>query len=255
MLSLLLTSAALAYPADEDMAPCGEPYVTGTVPAAGQADVPLDIAPAFVWYEDCGEGGSFTARLEQDGQVLAEETFQTAGQSSGLARLVLDADLQANTAYLFVIEDSWSEVEVAFTSGEGLVVGSEPPVVISASAAASENQDGSYYVYTTVQAELGQDPDQSSVLLLVDADGGILAASTSSPAWMSDAVFTETAPEEGCLLLAQEDGAGVRSEPLEACAPAELLPYRGGTVGCSAGGLAASVWLALAGLVALRRRN
>ena len=253
MLTLLIATASAA--ADMDMAPCGEPYVSGTIPAAGQQDVPLDIAPAFVWAEDCAEGGSFSVRLELEGEVIAQQTFTTAAASSGLERLFLDEDLQAHTEYLFVIEDSWSEVEVAFTTGEGLVVGSEPPVVISASASASENQDGSYYVYTSVQAELGQDPDRSSVLLLVDADGGVLAASANSPAWMSDAVFTETAPEEGCLLLAQEDGAGVRSEPVEACALAEILPYRGGVGGCSTGGLAASAWLGLVGLLALRRRR
>lgn len=252
---LPLITTALAYPAAEDMAPCGEPYIVGTVPTAGQTEVPLDISPALIWAEDCGDGGVLNARLELDGQVLAEQQFVTEVGSNGMERLLLEEPLLPGTDYLFVIEDSWSSVEIAFTTGEGLVVGAEPPVAISTEASTWADGDG-FALWTSVEAEFGQDPDHSSVLLLVDADGGILAASSNNPSWMTAREHVSERPEEGCTLLAQEDGAGTRSEPIEACAEATLVggghPDR---LGCSTGGLAATLGMALAGLLALRRRD
>ena len=256
MFQLLLS---LSFAASEmDMAPCMDPYVAGTTPRAGQQQVPLDLAPAFTWYDDCSAGGPFTARLLLGDELIAEQSFTAAAQASGLERMQLEEPLEPHTDYLLVIEQAdWSSVEIAFRTGDGVVVGAEPPQAISTEATTWEADESSYALDVGVQAEAGQDPDDLSVLLLVDADGGILAASSESAAWLSQRSWVSELPEEGCLLLAQEDGAGLRSEAQEICTEAEFLEAATGTPFgvCSSSGLLASAWLGLAGLLALRRRR
>jgi uncharacterized protein (TIGR03382 family) len=251
LLSLLSNSAAETV-LDSPL-PCRGARVTATLPREGQTNVPLDITPALLWSDDCGEGGVVTVTLELDDEeatLVYEGSVTTSGGETGMERITLPETLSPNTDYWLTLRDDRRTTEVPFTTGSTLTQGAQPPVVLSV-AASTETRGEAWWLETKVRAEPGSDPDDSSVLLLVDEDGGILDASLDDPARLSFEETRLSQPEEGCVLLAQEDGRGQRSEVVEACAEA----HREWGRGCSAAGLSASLALALSGLLLLRRRR
>ena len=87
------------------------------------------------------------------------------------------------------------------------------------------------------------------MLLLRSEEGDLIAASAdSSSIWFDQIV--DVVPEEFCVSLTQQDGAGVESEPVVACAVPEVIDS-----GCSTSPLGASMLIALAGLLMVRRRS
>lgn len=258
----LLSSLAFADAAAEmDMAPCMEAYVSATVPAAGATDVPVDVAPALIWADDCSMGGSFQLRLELDGELVAEHRVDAAsGSRSGVGRMPLEQELLPNSEYRLVIQDSWQETELLFTTGEGLVQGAAPPVVDSFSVEAWENGDG-FSLSGSLSATQGADPDELSLLILRSLEGEVLAASDQTSSWLWFNEFSQDVPEELCVELVQQDGAGTESDPVVSCA----VPSIESGMGCSTSPLnpsplnpsplGASLLIGLAGLLAVRRES
>jgi len=249
LLTLSVVEAKVA--SDADMIACMDPYVTSTVPAAGATDVPVDVAPGFIWADDCFMGGVMTITLELDGELIAEEEIAVGGAGTGIARLTLADELLADTEYRMVVIDViWGETEVFFTTGSEQVQGAVAPEVIRFTVEAWSTDFG-FDLSSYLQAELGEDPDGLSILLLVDEDGEVLSATPDNEIWHSEPV--EDLPEEYCLLIAQEDGAGVRTETVEACAVPELQRDIGRR--CSTTPLGASMLAGLFGILLIRRES
>lgn len=256
----LLVSLALAQDEAADLAPCPEPYVTDALPAAGALDVPVDVQPAILWRDDCSLGGSLQMFLEQDETLIAEHRVDlNEGHVSGVIRL--DAgELLPDTEYRLTARDSMDmETEWLFTTGSGRVQGTAAPEVTELTMQTwSSGED--FVVYTNLYAEVGEDPDALSVMLLLDADGSLLSAGTDAGLVLLDGreVLAEE-PLEHCVYVVQEDGAGVRSEAVEACGEPELQEWGeegwGSQRMCSAAPLSLSFVTGLLALVAVGRRS
>ncbi len=94
LLSLLSNSAAETV-LDSPL-PCRGARVTATLPREGQTNVPLDITPALLWSDDCGEGGVVTVTLELDDEEATrvyEGSVTTSGGETGMERITLPETL------------------------------------------------------------------------------------------------------------------------------------------------------------------
>ncbi len=192
-----------------------------------------------------------TITLELDGELVAEEEITVAGAGTGISRLPLADELLADTEYrLLVVDATWGETEVLFTTGSGQVQGAEAPEATGLTVDAWSSDSG-FDLSSYLEAELGEDPDGLSILVLVDEDGEVLSVAPDGGFWYSDRV--EELPDEYCLLIAQEDGAGVRTETVEACAVPEL--QRSGGRLCSTTPLGASMLAGLFGILLIRRES
>jgi len=248
----MMTLLTLSNPAYAYVLPCTGPYVGDTVPFAGATDVPVDVAPAIVWVDSCEDGGSLEIVLMQGDSLIAELSVDIdAGQSSGVGRL-LPGQLEPNTEYRLVYTHRWGdELESLFTTGEGLVQGAGGPEVLGFSARAWR-QDGGFDLQCTLEAALGEDPDGLSVLVVSNEDGDVRAGLVDdrdgeggSVEWFYDRV--EERPEEYCVFVVQEDGAGVAGDAVEACTEPER--------GCSTAPLGASLFVGLLAMLLARREE
>ena len=253
LLSLLSLAAA---DADLMMAPCMGPMVSQTLPAAGARQVPVDALPAFIWQEDCGEAGRFVAQLWQGEELVHEEVFDTPGgqEGVGLERLMLKELLLPETDYLLRLSGPEGEQDIEFSTGTEQVVGAEPPELLDAQTQVSRYR-WTFWAFTDLRVEQGEDPDALSALLLLDGEGRAVAASTQSPVVLDHYVAGDIAdlPEEICHSVVQVDGLGAESEPIEHCWNPE---DPGLFEGCSSAPAGASLLAGLCGmLLALRRRR
>ena len=249
----MITLLTLAF-ADADIAgaPCREPFVSSTLPAAGAGDVPLDVAPAFIWMDECGMSGSFQFALERDGERLAEERVDADGGLFGAGRLLLGEDLEADTEYLLVITaDGMDELtEVLFTTGSGYVQGAGDPELSGFLVDAWDRDDGLVGLSSMVDVTLGEDPDGLSLVLLLDPDGEVLGATDRDSRQYLYGTLDEL-PEQYCVSAVQEDGSGVRGDAVEICA----VPAVEEQGICSTTPLGASMLAGLFGLLLARRRD
>ena len=257
----LLVSLAFAQDDAAVGMPCPDPYVTDAVPAAGALDVPVDVQPAILWRDDCVLGGSIQLTLEQGDALVAEHRVDlNAGRESGILRLDAE-ELLPDTEYRLTARDSQDiETEWLFTTGSGRVQGTAAPEVTELTMQTWTSGDENV-VYTSLYADIGDDPDGLSALVLLDADGEVLAADTD-PEWVllqAREVVAEEQPLEHCVYVVQEDGAGVRSEAVEACGEPELQDWDeegwGSQRMCSAAPLSLSFVTGLLALVAVGRRS
>jgi len=256
----LLVSLALAQDDSALGAPCPDPYVTDALPAAGAFDVPVDVQPAILWRDDCSLGGSFQVFLEQDEMLIAEHRVDVnEGHVSGVIRLDTE-ELLPDTEYRLTARDSRDiETEWLFTTGSGRVQGTSAPEVTELTMQTwSSGED--FVVYTNLYAEVGEDPDALSVIVLLDADGDVLSAGTDAGLVMLDGrEIVAEQPLEHCVYVVQEDGSGVRSEAVEACGEPEVQEWGeegwGSQRMCSAAPLSLSFVTALLALVAVGRRS
>jgi hypothetical protein len=252
MIALLTTVALAQDNMAMDMAPCMDPYVVSMFPEAGDVDVPMDMAPAFIWASDCGLTGEFQMVLELDGERIAETRVDADGSSSGMGRLFPDAQLEAEAEYRVVISGGWDEQEVLFTTGTELSQPTSAPEGSNYRVEAWDQGGGTFSMSITLSSVGGEDPDGQSLLVLRDSEDGVVAASTADAGglWFNYTVDGEPT-EEVCVSLTQEDASGLASEAQEFC----MMPIieRGG--GCTTAPVGVPL-VALFGLaLGLRRRK
>ena len=247
---ILLVASAFAEPV-ADAAACIEPYVTAILPAQGATDVPVDVVPAITWSDDCALGGSFQLTLLLDDVLLAEERVDLDGSArGGFAQLVFTEELEADTEYSFVVATEWGESEGIFTTGSSLVVGADAPEVTDYRTYAQAGGDG-FYVYGSVSAMPGEDPDELAFLVLRDANGEVVDASNDGVLF-HDWLAGEQ-PETVCLSLSQIDGTGVEGDDQELCEAPEVAEE--GCQGCSSAPFSLPILSMLGLLIAQRRRS
>lgn len=252
MISLLATVALAQDNMAMDMAPCMDPYVVSMVPEAGDVAVPIDMAPAFVWASDCGLTGEFQVALELDGERVAETRVDAEGTSSGMGRLLPEADLLPETEYRVVISGGWDEQEVLFTTGTELAQGASAPQGSDYRVEAWEQSGGGWSISTTLTTQAGEDPDGQSLLVLRDSEDGVLAASgaDSGGLWFNQSI--EGDPQgEYCVYLTQEDGSGLASDAAEFC----MAPIIEASRGCTTAPVGVPLFALFGLALGLRRRS
>lgn len=241
MLSLFL-AAALAQSdeaAEMDMA-CMPLQISQTIPASGATNVPVDTTFSFVFDGSCGGAANWTLQIvdPSDNSVVASSTWTWDGAVPALATFDPEANLPENTSLLLNATGDggyyYGDVSIPFTTGAGTVqglTGTLTAEVISAT-----------WYRDSSQAEVGAavtpmtDPDGLSLLHVVGGNSQQFLSANDGLVepfvW-----FTLVAePEELCVDVSQIDGAGRESEPVTACAEAEIVggPLGGGR-GCFGG--------------------
>ncbi|MCB9675965.1 MAG: hypothetical protein H6737_12655 [Alphaproteobacteria bacterium] len=256
---LLLPSLALAAPARAQAdapAECAIATLSDSVPANGATDVPVDIAPFFVFRGSCGVAAPYTLTVYQNGvaepvhtEVYDFPAFQSAGES-----WMLDADfgeLLAETAYTVELTTDWGEqVQLGFTTG------SDYADVISGGVPGVSIEHGS-------QADLGAGLFSTAVELTLTSagrgqgayvvrEGGadravVLATGESQSVSLSWNSFERA--HEICLTAIERDGIGNWHGPSdETCIPLEK------TRGCTHTAPWLAGWMLLP-LLGLRRQR
>lgn len=261
LLALSQPGHAQSFVANDYMICMGQ-QVWETIPQAEAVDVPVDVMPSVVFTEGgCRSDMVFRlSLLEQveSGQALVASVDVESPADPFLpwAPLELDDELQPLTDYVLRVENLdgfGGMIEVGFTTGEGHVQGpAEDPVLHSMSNAWWRDR---FVVQRELTAELtpAEDPDNLGVVLLRDADLPelIYAARFAEPERMF--VAADLDPEgrhlELCVEAVQLDGSGfVAGSSRVRCSESVRS-------GCSVGGGAASLGLALSGILALLRRR
>lgn len=257
MLIATALSTAFAY-SIAAAAPCPPLMVSDTRPALGQTDVPTDARLVAVLYGDCGGSGTYLVELlGQDSAVLASETQTvTVPDMSGLLVLSPEGGLAPNTDHVLRVtpEDGGEVSEVAFTTGEGLVVGLGAGVPSLALEYASATKvDGEWVVAWGARIDAAEDPDGLSLVGIlseeegVDGYAGVAAPDSAGIAVLYGSQTVSGKPRELCLDAVQIDGLGVESDAVEACLEVDRQ-------GCSTVPAAPGLLAAALALLGLRRR-
>jgi hypothetical protein len=216
---LLLANVALAK------IDCSGGSVTGTVPAPGATDVPIDIRlAALVVDHGCltGVDWTFTLTRADSGALVAEATTAEAQLVEAALGELFPPVLDPLTAYVFTVRQDFLVAEVGFTTGEGLVVGLDGVPMLTDVAAQWQREDGSVRVRggtsLTWNAAPAADPDGLSILQIADdateRNHATSLAETGS-GWMFWA--SDSLPAQVCPKVRQIDGKGVAtafSEPV-----------------------------------------
>ncbi|MEY3212583.1 MAG: hypothetical protein RIT28_3064 [Pseudomonadota bacterium] len=255
MLIAFALSTAFAY---SIAAPCPPLMVRDTRPALGQTDVPTDARLVAVLYGDCGGSGTYLVELlGADGAVLQSDTQTvTVPDMSGLLVLTPEGGLASNTDHVLRVtpEDGGEVSEVAFTTGDGQVVGLGAGVPsLSLEYASATKVDGEWVVAWGARIDAAADPDGLSLVGIlseeegVDGFAGVAAPDSAGIAVLYGSQTVSEKPRELCLDAVQLDGLGVESEAVEACLEVDRQ-------GCSTAPAAPGLFAAVLALLGLRRR-
>lgn len=241
MVSLFLAAAFAQSDEAEamDMA-CMPLQILQTIPESGATNVPVDTTFAIVFDGSCGGSTNWTFQIVDpaDDAVLASAPWTWNGAVPALATLDPDVDLPADTALELVALSEggyyYGDSSIPFTTGSGTVQG-------LTGALTAEVLSATWYRDSS-QAEVGvavtpaTDPDGLSLIHVVGGNSQTFVSGNDGPVepfvW-----FTQAAePQELCVDVSQIDGAGRESEPVTACAEAEIVggPLGGGR-GCFGG--------------------
>jgi hypothetical protein len=263
---LFFSSIAMAQAfqaADMEIAEaCDQLYVFDSVPASNEV-VPYDTVPAVIFRGDCGSN-VWILSVEDGEGVLVEQEVQ-ASMTGGSARIDEPEFLmEPDTDYILRITpiDGWGqEVEVGFSTSSELSQGAMAPSPGVPEADAVGNEEG-WWVAGDIDVRAGEDPDNLSVLMLLN-DGGFpfYAARPDEQGQANLRLpldWMQQAPDEVCFTVAQEDAAGVRTTLEPVCVAPEVVVVPLTERGCSTlsqvGG-SGGLLLALVGLLGLRRRD
>jgi MYXO-CTERM domain-containing protein len=238
---LLLTALAHAEESIMDMAPCGV-WPSITAPAAGQADVAVDVVPAVI-FDGCGGDAEFSLELRDvaDEALLGSATYHFSEGGNVFAEVVPDRPLTAQHAYHLVVldESAFAVADVGFTTGTGEVLGLDGAPDVNVEEAEGIAVEGFVQVELEVMALV--DPDNLSLLLVSDEGSSEVVLRGAAPSqggstflFVSKAVEGEL-PEEWCLEVAQRDGAGVRYPTESFCVPLNA-ESEGGKLALDCGG-------------------
>lgn len=236
MLSLLLL---LAPPALADAAPCYV-YAAASVPAAGQAGVPVDVQPA-VLFEGCGQADYVLALVDPGtGTEITRADFTWDG-TNVLGELSIPVPLAAETAYdLLVLDGDFAVDTIPFTTGSAVAQGFEG----GPTGEGIEGQvtfNGST-LYAAVQAVPVVDPDEGSLLLLTDPSSSTAVIGGAGNLVGADLVnvYAQRAADENpgswCLDLWQRDLRGEWHAGVLNCLEVEEVEAGGGAGGGCLGG-------------------
>jgi len=275
MIGMMLALATVAHAEQEAPLDCMGPSVSDFAPVNNQTNVPVDIAPAVLLYDDCGSGMTMSVQLEvllreADTEVLVgSSTHEWDGQRQ--QRLVVQPELEPNKDYRFrvTLDNGTVPSVVDFQTGEGTVVGLESAPSITMTVAELTPLDVGYYLYVEGTVAEVDDPDDLSWIEVADAAApdtvlDLWRAYGDEASWFSASQLLDEPLTEVCLEARQIDGLGaaVTSEP--SCMPVVELEPRPtdkmmtcGTGGCSVvpGLPGASLPLILFGMITLRRRE
>lgn len=220
------------------------------VPGAGMDEVPLDVAPAFV-FSGCSQDTVTVALLDAEtGLTLSSVPYTWDGEDV-FAAPPPTGGLEMDHAYSFVTwhEPDWPDHSVDFMTGVELTVGVEgvPEVAPPELPASWFGAD----LQTRIHATAAPDPDGLSLLLVRDPElpGQVLAAAAYAEGEVEIAVrrTREQMPTEWCLEVVQRDGAGREGEAQPVCFEVEEEQGEGG--GCHIFGKGDTV--AMAGILGL----
>lgn len=247
--TLALADAALEAPE------CEMVFVHDAVPAAEQQGVPVDIQPVVFFEGDCDGPSIWTIELEAAGEIVASQDIEfDFSAPTRMARLEHDAQLAPDSYHLLRVrpgDEGWGEtVEFGFWTGTGRVEGSAAPRITAIDAWTFDGRNVSAWVDVTP----GQDPDDTSVVLVASEGGALSAApgrSPSSLAW-NGAIDGD----ELCLAATQEDGIGRAVDSEFVCVEPDLVePSQVSVTGGCFGRGGTAMGLVLLGGLFLRRRS
>ncbi len=242
MLSLLLAAAFAqsdeAEAMDMDVA-CMPLQILQTIPESGATNVPVDTTFAIVFDGSCGGTTNWTFQIvdPSDDSVLASAPWTWNGAVPALATLDPETNLPADTALELVALSEggyyYGDSSIPFTTGSGTVQG-------LTGALTAEVLSATWYRDSS-QAEVGvavtpmTDPDGLSLIHVVGGNSQTFVSGNGGPVepfvWFSQAAE----PAELCVEVSQIDGAGRESEPVTACAEAEIVGGPLGGRGCFRG--------------------
>ncbi len=271
MLLILALSTAYADTdagiAAMDIAECTAGFASFSQPMPGTTGVPLDVAPAVVIEaEGCSTPGEWTLTLKTaaDGAVVQSIALSAA---SGLAELIPDAPLTAETDYVLVVEPndmSAGPTEIAFTTGLDTSVADAP--IPTLSAVAAEFDPATPRLFLDATTTLGETAGRDLIVQVMDASKDPYAGSSMftdvsamgtslGESWASTRTST-SAPESWCVAARARNLDGSWSESEVFCVDVEIVESSAGS--CSTSGSAPvgiGFALALAALGARRRQG
>lgn len=228
------------------------PDVLGSVPAAGDVEVPLDVAPTLLFGESC-TGGDVAVRIDlvgPDGVVLSQDVDTTGVLQARLPAITVspEAPLLADTDYRLEVVGAGGVTDtIAFHTGTAVYGGlaSEPAVGVTEAT----STDGVVALRADVTAV---DPRSAVFVVGVDGDGMFLGAGADYADVQLFVVGGGT-NADGCVSVVQVDVTGAE-HVAEDCAPVTVVPPS--SSGCDhAGGVGIPLGGAIAALVRRRHRS
>ncbi|MCB9675964.1 MAG: hypothetical protein H6737_12650 [Alphaproteobacteria bacterium] len=234
---------------------CDLSTLTATVPAADATDVPVDLAPLFLWEGDCGIDTPVTVTLSRAGEIgpVFTQDFEFGAFTSNGATWMLEPDwgtLDADTVYTVEITNPYGEATLfGFTTGSRTaesIAGGAPGVVIDDARQAKLNR---WTHPIEVDLTLTSAGESGGVFVLRDGGTAVGVAITDAPTGTATVTWTVGERErEVCITAVQRDETGAWHGPSdETCAKLQ------GARGCSHTAPFALGWLAMPLLLGLRR--
>lgn len=268
MMLLALLSPAFALVARE---PCMGFYAAESIPGPGATDVPVDVIPTFIFYD---QGCATTMAVDLELYRYDDTDANLIGSSSetlvGSGPLVLSLDLleaigplEPLTNYVVrtvPVDGVMDATAIGFTTGEGTLAGLSGEPQLRMVNADANKDEGVWTLSGEVLVDPASDPDGLSILTIPHPDEDrLLAASviTGSGLFTEFISFTvEDVPDELCLQVEQFDGAQ-RSSGLSESDCLEVDKHRSLRGGCSTSAAAAGLGPTLLAmlLAALGRRS
>lgn len=229
------------------------------VPGAGMHEVPLDVAPAFVFSGCSVDSVTVELRDAETGLALASRGYTFDGEDV-LVALWPEQPLAMDHPWSLVSyhDPAYPDHSVDFMTGVELTVGVQGEPEVAPAAGPASWFGGT--LGARIRATAAPDPDGLSLLLVRDPElpGQVLSAAPYSAGEVELFVerLAEVPPAEWCLDVSQRDAAGRETEPQRVCL--EVVPEQeGGGGGC--GLLRKDETVAMAGLLGLfgglRRRR